>query len=150
MRYQFLTGWLLLVSSQDVESGFGDTFPELQEDILLLQMDVKLSRGLTQTAYATSVSEGFQAADSESPALLSESFKSEVEGGVMFGPKTSAALFLLSSCTFGLLCLCGAKPFITAPCLVLKLLPFRGPLLNISLATETGEIHIMRDCCRDL
>mmetsp|Transcript_20973 Transcript_20973/g.49124 ORF Transcript_20973/g.49124 Transcript_20973/m.49124 type:complete len:546 (+) Transcript_20973:76-1713(+) len=115
MRYQFLTGWLLLVSSQDVESGFGDTFPELQEDILLLQMDVKLSRGLTQTADATSVSEGFQAADSESPALLSESFKSEVEGGVMFGPKTSAALFLLSSCTFGLLCLCGAKPFITAP-----------------------------------
>eukprot|EP00439_Symbiodinium_sp_Y106_P075629 s2264_g15.t1 len=99
----------------DVESGFGDTFPELQEDILLLQMDVKLSRGLTQTADATSVSEGFQAADSESPALLSESFKSEVEGGVMFGPKTSAALFLLSSCTFGLLCLCGAKPFITAP-----------------------------------
>jgi len=39
-----------------------------------------------------------------------------LETGAKFGPKTSAALFLLLSCTFGFACLCGnAKPFITAP-----------------------------------
>ena len=39
-----------------------------------------------------------------------------VESGMKFGPKTSAALFLLLSCTFGLSCLCSnTKPFITAP-----------------------------------
>ena len=42
--------------------------------------------------------------------------KSLVESGMRFGPKTSAALFLLLSCTFGLSCLCSnTKPFITAP-----------------------------------
>lgn len=42
--------------------------------------------------------------------------RSVLESGVKFGPKTSAALFLLLSCTFGFACLCGnAKPFITAP-----------------------------------
>eukprot|EP00438_Fugacium_kawagutii_P025693 Skav203440 [mRNA] locus=scaffold1836:289727:292335:- [translate_table: standard] len=47
--------------------------------------------------------------------------RSVLESGVKFGPKTSAALFLLLSCTFGFACLCGNhKPFITAPMLGTK------------------------------
>ena len=122
MLCQFLAAYLLLASSQDAELGESLEGDSDLEDILLLQVDIKLSRGLHAASDESLVSEGFSAADaeaSESPALLSEiGFKSEAEGGVMFGPKTSAALFLLSSCTFGMICLCGAKPFITAPCLV--------------------------------
>ena len=126
MLCRFLTAYFLFASSQELDLDVGvegdldaSTF-DFEEDILLLQVDLKLSRGILQTGLNGSlVSEGFHASESkalDNMALLSEiSFRSEAEGGVMFGPKTSAALFLLSSCTFGLLCLCGAKPFITAP-----------------------------------
>ena len=131
-QYQFLTGCLLLARSQDIDfPEHGTEVLDLQEDILLLQVDVKLSRGQGD---ASLVSEGFhtESDTSGSPALLSEGFRSELGGGAMFGPKTSAALFLLSSCTFGLLCLCGAKPFITAP----------RPVLNL----KTSEAHQAGPC----
>mmetsp|Transcript_44769 Transcript_44769/g.83636 ORF Transcript_44769/g.83636 Transcript_44769/m.83636 type:complete len:545 (-) Transcript_44769:110-1744(-) len=112
---RILTGYVfLLARSYDLDSldPLLDALdlPDSVEDVQLLQVDVRLARG------NLSSNSSFLSEEDPDGTLLSEiSFRSGAESGAMFGPKTSAALFLLSSCTFGLICLCGAKPFITAP-----------------------------------
>lgn len=103
-----LTGLALaepLVSCEADAADWEECLPE--EDTLLLQMGVRV--------FPVNSSEILLPGN---VSLFTQQTlrRSVLESGVKFGPKTSAALFLLLSCTFGFACLCGnAKPFITAP-----------------------------------
>ncbi|CAJ1392094.1 unnamed protein product [Effrenium voratum] len=93
-------------SCSSPEADIDTCIPE--EETLLLQVGVKLNPAWNSS---------FDVAVNGNLTFSQLSLhRSVLTSGASFGPKTSAALFLLLSTTFGFLCLCGnAKPFITAP-----------------------------------
>eukprot|EP00434_Breviolum_minutum_P028389 symbB.v1.2.025113.t1/scaffold2421.1/size79598/2 len=102
-------GCISVAANQLVSCDWDECIPE--DDTLLLQVGVRL--------FPTNSSDApIFAAGPGNLTLFTQQTeqRSVLETGAKFGPKTSAALFLLLSCTFGFACLCGnAKPFITAP-----------------------------------